>query len=741
MLEKFKSIFYFFPFRLLLNHVRENFILILSWVFISLIVVEYIGADYGVPILFLNPEYFGIPSYFSFQLVGICFGIFFITWNLTSYLLYSFRYPFVASLKWPFAMFTFNNSIIPILFLIVYIKKIITFQHVEMGKDDIQIFWMVLGVLAGFLLVLMIISFYFLFSNSNIFKYIKEDDVSFKNADEEWAHLDGEGLADRVDFYLTRKFRIRPVRDVTHYDDALLKKVFQQHHLNAFLIILIITCTLIALGFIADNPLFELPASGSMFLFFSLLISLAGIVYHWSGKWGTVVLIAIIFALNSFSKSKWMQNDNQAYGMNYEVLSEYSLDVLNNLTVQDSVQKDKANTIEILNAWKKKNKKGKSYNYKPKMVIVLSSGGGNRASTYTMKVMQTLDSLSNGELMDHTVLMSGASGGMMGLAYYRELFLRKQLNIVDDLYNEKYSRNISSDLINRITTTIVSNDLFFGFRTFKYSDRKYTFDRGTAFEISLNNSTDGVLDKPIKEYASLEKSSTIPLMFVNTINVSDLRKLIISPQPISYMMRAHAGEISDESDNYEIDAIDFCAMFKKSDAQNLRMSSAVRMNATYPLILPNVSLPSTPKMDVFDAGIRDNFGIENTTRFLNVFQDWINKNTSGVVIIQIRDNLKHNKIEDYEYKTFISKLGSSFGSIYSNLTNSQDYLHDYMIDGTQDILKDKLEIVSFEYQVPENEKRVSMSLRLSETEFKNVMNSAIDFNNQEKFKHVIELLK
>jgi len=741
MLEKLKSIFYFFPFRLILNHIRENFMLSFSWVFILLIILGYIGTDYGVPILFLNPEYFGIPSYFSFQAVGVCFGIFFITWNLTSYLLYSYRYPFVASLKWPFAMFTFNNSVIPIIFIIIYVQKIISFQRYEMGKDDTQIFWMILGVFAGFLLTLLFISVYFLLSNSNIFKYIKEGEVDFKSGDETWDDLSGEGLADRVDFFLSRKFKIRPVRGVTHYDDLLLKKVFQQHHLNAFLIIILITGVLISLGFIADNPFFELPAAGAMFLFFSLLISLSGLIYHWSGKWGTVILFAIIIILNSFSKSKFMQNDSQAYGLNYEVSSEYSDQVLQELTHPDSISKDISNTIEILDAWKKKNKEGKSYNYKPKMVIVLSSGGGSRASTYTMKVMQTLDSLSNGELMDHTFLMSGASGGMMGLAYFRELYLRNKLNILDNLYKEEYTRNISADLINRITTTIVSNDIFFGFRKYKYDDKKYTFDRGTAFEIALNNATDNVLDKPIEEYKSIEKSAKIPIMFINTINVSDLRKIVISPQPISYMMTAQAEERAKDNKNYEIDAIDFCAMFNKSDALNLRMSTAVRMNATYPLIVPNVSLPSNPKMDVFDAGIRDNFGVENASRFINVFQNWINKNTSGVIIIQIRDNVKHNKVEDFEYKTFISKLGSSFGSIYSNITNSQDFLHDYMIDGSQDALNGNLEVINFEYQVPETQKRASMSLRLSETEYLNVVNSAVDSNNLEKFNKVVEMLK
>ena len=60
---------------------------------------------------------------------------------------------------------------------------------------------------------------------------------------------------------------------------------------------------------------------------------------------------------------------------------------------------------------------------------------------------------------------------------------------------------------------------------------------------------------------------------------------------------------------------------------NLRMLTALRMNATYPYILPSVWLPSHPVIDVMDAGLRDNSGQETSLRFLNVFKDWINKNT------------------------------------------------------------------------------------------------------------------
>ena len=60
------------------------------------------------------------------------------------------------------------------------------------------------------------------------------------------------------------------------------------------------------------------------------------------------------------------------------------------------------------------------------------------------------------------------------------------------------------------------------------------------------------------------------------------------------------------------------------------------MNATYPYILPSVWLPTHPVIDVMDAGLRDNYGQETSLRFLHVFKDWINENTSGVLIIQIR---------------------------------------------------------------------------------------------------------
>lgn len=257
-------------------------------------------------------------------------------------------------------------------------------------------------------------------------------------------------------------------------------------------------------------------------------------------------------------------------------------------------------------------------------------------------------------------------------------------------------------------------------------------------ENAFNLNTDNYLDKPLSAYTNYEKNASIPLVFLNTVNVSDSRKIIISSQKVSYMMRAFSPK--NYGIKYEVDAIDFGRFFKHNNPYNIRFTSALRMNASYPLILPSVSLPSIPKIDVVDAGFVDNYGVETAVRFLDVFRNWINKNTDGVVIVQIRDNLKEAEILDFEYRTIFDKLFGSFGSLSETLTEKQDFKHDYMIDPTNDVLKNKLEIIRFMYQPEENEKKASLSLHITNKELLNIQNNAENTKNKASMKRLISIL-
>lgn len=720
------------------DHFKKNLLLLLIWFILFGFVGKVLISNYGTAYLFLDPEYLGVVGYFSFQLVGVCFGLFLMTWNTSIYLLISNKYPFMASLKWPFAMFSLNNSILPLTFLGYYVFKIISFQREEMFRDTSQITFSILGLFAGITLVLLITSIFFVFTNKNITGFIKED-IDKEREKYDWERHYALGKAERVDYFFSRRFKVRPVREVNHYDESLLKKVFNQHHINAFILIIFVALTLIGLGFLIDNPIFEIPAAGSIFLFGSLITSLLGIIYFWTGQWGAVAVITFILSINYISQFDFFNYNNQAYGLDYNAPpATYSLASLDSISSNENIERDIQNTEEILNAWLNKQKLNKPRNYKPKMMIIMSSGGGSKASVYTTKVLQMADSLTNGALLNSTFLMTGASGGAIGVSFIRELFLRKQLGVCSDFYSDRYPRMIGKDLLNKICMSLATNDIFYPFQSRNINGYNYVLDRGMMMELALNQNTENILEKTLGDYFSFEKNATIPMLFLNATSVADSRKIIISPQPISYMMKALSPK--NPHTDFEVDAIDFTAFFKDNDPLNLRFLSALRMNATYPLIMPSVSLPSKPQIDVIDAGLRDNYGMEIVVRFLNVFKDWINIHTDGVVILQIRDIEKHQEVKDFEYKAFLSRFLSPLGSLYGNVTITQDYLHDYMLDATNDILRNKIELIRFEYVPEQRVKKASMSFRLTEKELESVINTAQNSRNLKSYNRLIELL-
>ncbi len=137
------------------------------------------------------------------------------------------------------------------------------------------------------------------------------------------------------------------------------------------------------------------------------------------------------------------------------------------------------------------------------------------------------------------------------------------------------------------------------------------------------------MNRQLKDIQNDESNARVPLMIFNSVVTRDGRKMMISTQPVSFLMKpVHDTSLMASIDP---DAIDFGAMFAKQDPMNMRLLTALRMNATFPYVLPNVWLPSEPVIDVMDAGLRDNYGPETAVRFVQVFKDWIQKNTAGVV--------------------------------------------------------------------------------------------------------------
>ena len=151
------------------------------------------------------------------------------------------------------------------------------------------------------------------------------------------------------------------------------------------------------------------------------------------------------------------------------------------LCTKEKVEADKQNMISILEKWKQKQDSAK-----PLLVVVNTSGGGHRSATFTMSVLQHLDSITHGGIMKKIFLINGASGGMIGATYFRELYLQRQKGKNIHLQDEQYIDDISGDLLNPLFSSFVARDLIAPAQKFKVGNYVYVKDRGYAFEEKLN---------------------------------------------------------------------------------------------------------------------------------------------------------------------------------------------------------------------------------------------------------------
>jgi hypothetical protein len=741
-----------FPIQLLILNFKKNQILLIVWLILFGFVTQTAGRVVGAPYLFLDPEYLNVSGIKAFFIIGVSLGVFIVAYHITVYILDSYKFTFLGSIKSPFAVFCLNNSIIPVLFFLVYAFNIFYFQYNNEFQLKSSIIYDILALFLGMISVILLLFFYFTFTNKDAFRLVAENiESQIKKSKNQRLSIHKKYKQHRKDklkvySFFRFPFGIAKVNRDATIDKQLTVHIFDQNHLNAVIVELILILVVIILGLFRDNPVFQIPAAASGILFFSMIVMFTGAFTYWLRGWSVTMLFILFILFNLFSKYSLVDTNYQVYGINYHLhkKADYSLTSINQLSKPSDVVKDKNNMIKILNNWRSKFPKEKP----PKMVFVCVSGGGQRAALWTLNTLQYIDHETSGKLMRHSILMTGASGGMIGASYYRELYYRKQIGKLGDLYSSQYLTNISKDILNPVMFSLVVNDLFFRFQKFTDGRYEYTKDRGFAFEQTLNRNTDFVFNKRISDYKHAEELSVIPMLILSPTIINDGRKLFISPHDISFMT-THTNRPEFQFFQ-KIKGIEFRKMFASQDAENLHFLSALRMVATFPYVTPTVQLPSSPTMEIMDAGLSDNFGISDAVKFMYEFQDWIEQNTDGVVFVTIRDSEKEADIVSNEKSSAWQKIISPIGSLYNNWGDFQDLNNDNLLNYAQSWLNTKLDVVEFEYipkprywtklheknikpeEIDEIEKkeRASLSWHLTTREKESLVRTILESNNQ-----------
>ncbi len=739
-----KKLYRFLPVQLLLLHLRKYQLLLLFWFIIIASITDNFASHFGASSLFLAPEYLGAISFWSMLLLGGAMAAFVMAWNITTFIIHSHRIPFLGATRQSFLNYCLNNALLPVGFLIFYSFMSVRFQWYQEHAGVGKILLLQLGFYLGFALLLLVSFFYFFRVGRDLLKVVltRITNPSVIREIIPYDTLDAEFDMIHADTYLSENLRISRCCDLENYHPRLLRTVLRRHHRNAIAATIFALIVLILLGVLMDNPILRIPAGSGFLILFAVMMGMVGAVKYFLKTWELMGWVLLALFLSFLTSRQIFDLRSSAKGLDYNAaLSEmpiYDYEHLQALFSKEKYRQDAAQETNRLNRWKTGITDTANASKKPPVIVISVSGGGSRAAYWTFRSLQYLDSLSGNQLFSHTVLLTGASGGMIGASYWRALHSAFEENRLENPYSNVYQQRIGKDLLNAIIFSFASVDLVNPFNKISLGGYRFSKDRGYAMEQEMIRNTAGALDGKITDYKAREVNGKVPQMIISGTIINDGRKLLMGAQPMAYLTQP--GYALRDSFSPPIDAVDFQTFFAGHGGQNLKLSTALRMNATFPYILPVVKLPSEPQINVMDAGLRDNFGIEVASRYLFVFREWLNQNAGNIIFLQIRDTREHQVFASTPQSSLGDMLIQPLTVIQNKWEPFQSYTHSYIKEVLPELYP-QLHFVTLTYIPRELKKSATLNFHLTQREKEDLYDAIYQSQNQvavAEFLHLLE---
>ena len=264
------------------------------------------------------------------------------------------------------------------------------------------------------------------------------------------------------------------------------------------------------------------------------------------------------------------------------------------------------------------------------------SGGGITAAVWTALNLKRVEEVVP-DFVGHVRLVTGASGGMLGAAgYVASVSPTRSPTRKSDL--ETLVRSLAGDSLTPVVRQMIVRDIPSIFVTSDVAN-----DRGDELESAwirdVPSGPDGIgVSSPFRCLQAGELAGWRPSLVFSPMLVEEGKPLLIS--------------------NLDLDLGDHSQFqfFKIFPGNLLPLSTAVRMNAAFPLVSPAPNLPTKPLRRVVDAGYYDNYGIVIATAWLRKHRQWLAQNTSGVILLEIR---AYPSIEDSPMGGFLASVGNA----------------------------------------------------------------------------------
>jgi len=302
----------------------------------------------------------------------------------------------------------------------------------------------------------------------------------------------------------------------------------------------------------------------------------------------------------------------------------------------------------------------------PPVVVVAISGGGIRSAAWAFVVLKELElhfTKAKINFPQRVRIVTGASGGMLGASYYVDLLNEPATPFVapnednngeaadwtklaekrKELLARGYCNHLTKDTLTPIMQQMVLGDI-----PSMFSPWPSKYDRGRALEEAWEANMG--IGKTFAQIRDDEIKRKRPFLVFTPMMIEDGRRLLISNLDLRNIVQ-NTGNLlvanrppHPNGEIYSREAVEMFRLFPDAH-ETFKVSTAVRMSASFPFFSPAVPLPTVPRRRVVDAGYYDNYGISLAAAWLfsqrnaRVFA----KTSKRFLIVQIRDTLSDEK--------------------------------------------------------------------------------------------------
>lgn len=335
------------------------------------------------------------------------------------------------------------------------------------------------------------------------------------------------------------------------------------------------------------------------------------------------------------------------------------------------------------------------------LALVATSGGGIRAQVWTVAALGGIESRIP-SFPYHLRLVTGASGGMVGASYYvgslgepkpQDPFKAYHIEGTTQISLARLTENSSKDSLSRVARNLFYRDLPADF--LPWLDLT---DRGTALERAWAKNT-GAEDSPylkkMKELAPGERAGWRPSLVFSPSILETGQRLFISNLDVPELtfsepfqpMPASDGEVeSDEYwrkrlENLTISGIESKFLNEMKGLQyDMKLSTAARLNATFPFISPACALPiEYAQYSIGDAAYHDNYGVSLLAKWMLAHEAELG-DFDGILIVQIISSTTPRK-------TSIPSKGGLFSGIYVPLVGLFSHANKKIVLSADELLE------------------------------------------------------